>query len=197
LKEVFAVEREGRDAGLTAKIAAGMVSGGFAAAVCNPTDMVKTRMQASTANGRCGPMSVAARIIREEGVVVLWKGTTPSMARAALLTASQCATYDEVKLFFLQKLGWKDGIGTHFAVSGIAGLVTTTVTAPVDMVKTHMFMHPSYSGPWHCATDIYRRLGVRGLFKGWGANYARQGPMTTAILVVNETLRPMLGLPSL
>ena len=38
-----------------------------------------------------------------------------SMARAALLTASQCATYDELKVLFMRNLGWEDNLQTHFA----------------------------------------------------------------------------------
>lgn len=83
-------------------------------------------------------------------------------------------------------------------VSGVAGLVTTTVTAPVDMVKTNMFVNSSlYSGPWDCVAQIYRAQGVRGLFKGWGANWARQGPMTTVIFVVSEDLRHRMGLEAM
>ena len=178
------------------KIGAGMASGAVAAGICNPTDLVKTRMQAAGA-APLGPLAVGAGIVRQEGVAALWKGTTPSMARAALLTAAQCATYDEVKTLFTRHLGWEDGIGTHLAVSGVAGLVTTTVTAPVDMVKTNMFINTTYSGPWDCVTDIYRRQGLRGLFKGWGANWARQGPMTTLVFVCNEAIRPRFGLESL
>lgn len=37
------------------------------------------------------------KIISEEGVKALWKGVGPAMARAAALTASQLATYDESK----------------------------------------------------------------------------------------------------
>lgn len=66
----------------------------------------------------------------------------------------------------MRKLGWEDNLWTHLAVSGVAGLVTTTVTAPVDMVKTNMFVNPIYKGPMDCMADIYRRLGIRGLFKG-------------------------------
>ena len=123
-------------------------------------------------------------------------------------------------------------------MSGVAGLVTTTVTAPVDMVKTNMFVNSSlYSGPWDCIAQIYRAQGVRGLFKGcapccavhgrcvrrnrssgvsavaggdrkltlraappgrrWGANWARQGPMTTVIFVVSEELRHRMGLEAM
>lgn len=184
------------DASLGAKIAAGMASGAVAAGVCNPTDLVKTRMQMAGAAGRSS-WAVAREVAAAEGVAGLWKGTTPSMVRAALLTAAQCATYDEVKAVFTRRLGWEDGMGTHLAVSGVAGLVTTTVTAPVDMVKTHMFANGGYAGPWDCVTDIYRRMGVRGLFKGWGANWARQGPMTTLVFVVNEAVRPAMGLGAL
>lgn len=191
LKKAFGADGEHSD--LLRKVAAGMTSGAIAAGVCNPTDLVKTRMQIKGTVLR-GPIAVAAAVVKEDGIKGLWKGTTPSMARAALLTASQCATYDEVKLLFVRNLGWEDNITTHLAVSGVAGLVTTTVTAPVDMVKTNMFVHNQYTGPWHCLIDIMKKQGIRGLFKGWGGNWMRQGPMTTAIFVVYEKLRPLMGL---
>lgn len=37
------------------------------------------------------------QIISKEGTIALWKGARPAMARAATLTASQLATYDETK----------------------------------------------------------------------------------------------------
>jgi len=184
---------------LIGKIGAGIASGAVAAGICNPTDLVKTRMQAAGPGATMGPVAVMSSIVRQEGVVALWKGTTPSMVRAALLTAAQCATYDEVKMLFTRHLGWEDGIKTHLCVSAVAGLVTTTVTAPVDMIKTNMFVPggKQYSGPLECMVDIYKRMGVRGLFRGWGANWARQGPMTTLVFVCNEAIRPRLGLESL
>jgi solute carrier family 25 uncoupling protein 8/9 len=154
-------------------------------------------------------------------------------ARAALLTAAQCATYDELKLFFVRSLGWEDNLQTHFtggqapaqhmrrkplldwgwlpcrgrshrsnaacaAVSGLAGLVTTTVTAPVDMIKTNMFVRPDlYPTPTQCLRLIVAQQGVRGLFKGWGAQWARQGPMTTAIFCISEWLRGAFGMDSI
>ena len=33
-----------------------------------------------------------------------------------------------------------DHFGTHIASSMVTGLVTTTATAPVDVIKTHMFV---------------------------------------------------------
>lgn len=142
---------------LGSKVAAGMLSGAIAAGISNPTDLVKTHMQKG-GSSKGGPFAVLARIVRAEGVRGLWVGTTPSMARAALLTAAQCATYDELKLFFVRGMGWEDNLQTHFSVSALAGLVTTTVTAPVDMVKTNMFVNPQlYPTPTACIRGIMQQ----------------------------------------
>ena len=60
--------------------------------------------------------------------------------RAAVLTASQCATYDEIKQVIKHVTGMGDHFGTHLSASMVTGLVTTTATAPVDVIKTHMFV---------------------------------------------------------
>lgn len=58
---------------------------------------VKTRLQAADCAPNANPMTVARDIMRSDGVMGLWRGTNPAAARAALLTASQCVTYDVVK----------------------------------------------------------------------------------------------------
>lgn len=68
----------GKDPHIVRKVAAGMLSGAIAAGVCNPTDLVKTRMQMKGAIVR-NPFAIAADVVRQEGVQGLWKGTTPSM----------------------------------------------------------------------------------------------------------------------
>lgn len=54
------------------------------------------------ANQRRGSMAEMRTIVSEEGIRALWKGVGPAMARAAALTASQLATYDETKQVKLQ-----------------------------------------------------------------------------------------------
>lgn len=68
------------------------------------------------------PFLVMREVIRNEGVLGLWQGTGPGMARAAILTASQMATYDEVKRAILKSSGWADDSLTHFATSMITGI---------------------------------------------------------------------------
>lgn len=120
------------------KIAAGCMSGSIAAFFANPTDLVKVRMQMKTPSGHThytSAVDVVRRVVAKHGVVGLWKGSIPSMIRAATLTASQCATYDEVKQIIKRRLGVGDGFTTYIMASMVTGLVTTTATSPVDVVK--------------------------------------------------------------
>lgn len=48
-------------------------------------------------NSSRGPIGELQRISSKEGIIALWKGVGPAMVRAAALTASQLATYDESK----------------------------------------------------------------------------------------------------
>jgi solute carrier family 25 uncoupling protein 8/9 len=65
---------------------------------------------------------------------------TAAQVRAAVLTASQCVTYDEVKGRVMAATGWRDSAATHLATAMITGIVSTTATNPVDVIKTHMFV---------------------------------------------------------
>ena len=51
-------------------------------------------------------MAVIQSVVAADGVVGLWKGAMPGLVRSAVLTAAQCATYDEIKRGVLQYTGW-------------------------------------------------------------------------------------------
>ena len=59
----------------------------------------------------------------------LWRGTTTSMARAALLSGSQLATYDQSKAV-MKDGGWEEGTALHLCCAAASGLVAQTVCQP-------------------------------------------------------------------
>ena len=69
---------------LARKIAAGSVSGGVAAGVTNPLDLIKTRMQ-SKANPHKTMIASTRAVLAEGGVKGLWRGSGPSMVRVECL----------------------------------------------------------------------------------------------------------------
>ena len=64
-----------------------------------------------------------------------------------MLTASQCATYDITKDQIIAATGWQDGFGSQLATSLLTGVVTTTATAPVDVVKSRIFVGEAQRKP--------------------------------------------------
>ena len=146
-----------------------------------------------------------ASVVRNEGVAGLWKGAGMSMTRSAVLTASQCATYDEVKKGFMTVTGAKDGLFVHFSASMLAGLVTTTVTNPVDMIKTQLYMDKGSGvkggggsfGALSAMRMVVERHGPMGLMRGWSANYVRLGPQTVITFIALEKFRALAGMSSL
>ena len=117
-------------------------------------------------NGR-NYYAVLKEVVQTEGITGLWQGTTPGMMRAAVLTASQMATYDEVKRSIIRTFNWGEDVRTHFATSMLTGLVCTTATSPVDVLKTKMFVNGGlYSSTWACARELFMAEGIRGFFKG-------------------------------
>jgi len=183
------------------KVAAGSISGGVAAAITSPIELIKTRLQCA-GNNPAKPktsMGVIKAVVAADGVVGLWKGAMPGLIRAAILTAAQCATYDEIKRKVVNLTGWNEkNLATQVTSSMLAGLATTTVSNPIDVVKTRMYVSGGqYSGAMACLADVVRKDGMMGLMKGWSASYARLGPHTMIMFLTAEQLRAYAGLQSL
>lgn len=168
-------------------------AGIFAGAMSNPVDLVKVRMQAREGAG-ARVAAVICDVYRRDGIAGFWRGTGPGMTRAAVLTASQCVSYERAKAAWKQVTGMGDGVGTYIGASMAAGVVTTTATSPVDVVKTHMYARGlKGQGMLAALASLVRELGPLILFRGWTANWARLGPQTAITFVVNEELRGLVG----
>lgn len=167
------------------KVVAGIISGTFAAALTSPIELIKTRMQAAGKGG-----GIIKGIYEKEGIRGFWKGGVPGMSRAAVLTASQCVTYDESKRFL--EVGGLEGIFLHIGASMLAGLVTTTITNPFDVVKTRMYT--GHGNLLECVSDCVKN---KRLFSGWSASYMRLGPHTIIMFVSAEYIRGILGMDEL
>ncbi|KAH9786159.1 mitochondrial substrate carrier family protein [Citrus sinensis] len=139
------------------KIASGAFAGATATALTNPTEVLKVRLQMNSSMKQSGSIAEMRRLISEEGIRALWKGVGPAMARAAALTASQLATYDESKRILIRWTPLEEGFHLHLISSAVAGTMSTLITAPVDMVKTRLMLQResrkvgSYKNGFHCA----------------------------------------------
>ncbi|KAL5982371.1 Mitochondrial uncoupling protein 5 [Asimina triloba] len=189
---------------LPRKIAAGLIAGAVGAAVGNPADVAMVRMQADgllPESQRRNYRSVGdaiERMWRQEDVASLWQGSSLTVNRAMIVTASQLATYDQVKETILKKK-MDDGIGVHVTASFAAGFVASVVSNPVDVIKTRVMNmrvgedgKAPYSGALDCAVKTVRSEGVMALYKGFMPTMSRQGPFTVVLFVTLEWVCKLL-----
>ncbi|XP_027362091.1 mitochondrial uncoupling protein 5 [Abrus precatorius] len=190
---------------LSRKIEAGLIAGGVGAAVGNPADVAMVRMQADgrlPAAQRRNYKSVVdaiTRMAKQEGVTSLWRGSSLTVNRAMLVTASQLASYDQFKEMILERGVMRDGLGTHVTASFAAGFVAAVASNPVDVIKTrvmNMKVEPGakapYAGALDCAMKTVRAEGPMALYKGFVPTISRQGPFTVVLFVTLEQVRKLL-----
>ncbi|KAK7309753.1 hypothetical protein RJT34_06729 [Clitoria ternatea] len=190
---------------LAKKIEAGLIAGGIGAAVGNPADVAMVRMQA---DGRLPPaqrrnyksvVDAITRMAKQEGVTSLWRGSSLTVNRAMLVTASQLASYDQFKEMILERGVMRDGLGTHVTASFAAGFVAAVASNPVDVIKTRVMnmkveagAEPPYAGVLDCALKTVRAEGPMALYKGFVPTISRQGPFTVVLFVTLEQVRKLL-----
>ncbi|KAJ8747416.1 hypothetical protein K2173_012484 [Erythroxylum novogranatense] len=191
--------------GSTMKIAAGLIAGGIGAAVGNPADVAMVRMQG---DGRLPPaqrrnykgvVDAISRMSKQEGVTSLWRGSSLTVNRAMIVTASQLASYDQMKEAILDNGVMSDGLGTHVTASFAAGFVAAVASNPVDVIKTRVMNMkvepgnaPPYKGAIDCALKTVRAEGPMALYKGFIPTVSRQGPFTVVLFVTLEQVRKLL-----
>jgi len=159
-----------------------------------------------TADGRLPPaerrnysnvINALVRITKEEGVLTLWKGVLPTMARSLVVNGAQLATYSQAKQSLLVTGYFREGIFLHFCSSMISGLVTTAVSMPVDIAKTRIQNMKTvdgkreYKNGLDVLVKVVRNEGVFALWKGFTPYYARLGPHTVLTFIFMEQLNQL------
>ncbi|KAM4727013.1 dicarboxylate carrier UCP2-like [Anableps anableps] len=160
-------------ASIGSRLLAGCTTGGMAVALAQPTDVVKVRFQAQARSNEyarrySGTIDAYKTIAKEEGIRGLWKGTGPNIIRNAIVNCTELVTYDFIKDFLLNSTPMSDNLPCHFVSAFGAGLCTTVIASPVDVVKTR-YMNSAlgqYSSVLNCAAAMMTKEGPLAFYKG-------------------------------
>jgi len=179
----------------------GLTAGAIGSVVGTPAEVCLIRMSSDgrlPVEQRRGYTSVGnalVRIVREEGLLTLWKGVGPTVGRAMVLNMAQLASYSQFKEIIKNKAKFEEGIKLHFFASMCSGFISTVASMPVDIVKTRVQnMAPDaegkmpYKGAGDCFMKIVRNEGVFALWKGFLPYYFRLGPHTVLTFIFLEQL---------
>jgi len=184
------------------KIICALVAGFLGSVLGNPADVVLVRMQADPTlplierRNYKTVFNALSRIIKEEGIKTLWKGSTPTVVRGMAVNLGQLAPYDEIRERLNKFTNTVDTISTRLIAAASAGFLSTFFSLPFDNMKTKLQkMVPeshrssnciTYSGLTDCFIKSIKREGFFRLWVGFLPFYSRTGPHVMLVLLMQD-----------
>uniref|UniRef100_A0A0C3SKZ6 Uncharacterized protein n=1 Tax=Guillardia theta (strain CCMP2712) TaxID=905079 RepID=A0A0C3SKZ6_GUITC len=162
------------------RLVAGGISGAVGAMICNPIEIVKTRLQGYKYKGFLDSFRV---ITRQEGASALWLGTGISTIRSILATSANMTVNSIRQADFLCLPS-----SHHYGVCAMfSGLACVAANNPADVIRTRLYNQPFkivngkrvgeyYPSTLGCAMSILRSEGPLAFWKGFTGHYLRTGP---------------------
>lgn len=188
------------------KLLFGLTSGGVGSFVGTPAELALVRMSADAklplAKRRgLGVHRVLGSVLQEEGVVGMWRGVGPTVARAMALSSVTLAMTSECKERFPKMMPSLAAYpsATMLLSTTVASFWGTVASQPFDVVKSqmqNMKRQPGaaqrYSGALDCAVEMLKHNPM-SLMKGFTPAFAKLTPYTVLSLSIVETLTRWLS----
>ncbi|KAJ7293054.1 mitochondrial carrier domain-containing protein [Mycena rebaudengoi] len=161
---------------------------------------MKIRLQVQGEAAKVEGMSPkgAVHIIRQLGVLGLYKGASACLLRDIPFSAIYFPTYGHLKKDVFQEgyNGKQLSFVELLASAGIAGMPAAYLTTPADVVKTRLQVEARkgqthYKGLSDAFVKIYREEGFRALFKGGPARIVRSSPQFAFTLMSYEMFKKL------
>ncbi|KAL4787853.1 mitochondrial carrier domain-containing protein [Aspergillus varians] len=186
------------------EVLAGGAAGGCQVVFTNPLEIVKIRLQvqgeiAKTVEG--APRRSALWIVKNLGLVGLYKGATACLLRDVPFSAIYFPTYSHLKTdMFGESRTHKLGVLQLLTAGAIAGMPAAYLTTPCDVIKTRLQVEArkgekAYTGLRQCAVTILKDEGFKAFFKGGPARILRSSPQFGFTLAAYEVLQKWLPMP--
>ena len=186
----------GNDLSFQNKVLGGLFSGGVSAIIGNPFDVAMVRMQADGSlpiekkRNYKNVGNAITRIVKEEGITTLWRGSIPTISRSCIITASQFSIYDQTKESLIKVDMFGDTLLTYATSSVVCSIISGIVSNPIDIVKTRqMNNEKNNNGMLNTLVKIIKEEGPSALFKGTTPTIVRQIPLNSIRFLVIEFLK--------
>ncbi|KAI9838554.1 MAG: hypothetical protein M1819_004863 [Sarea resinae] len=186
------------------EILAGGSAGACQVIFTNPLEIVKIRLQVQgevSKHLEGVPRRSAMWIVKNLGLVGLYKGATACLLRDVPFSAIYFPTYSHLKRDYFNETPTHSLSVLQLLTAGaIAGMPAAYLTTPCDVLKTRLQVEArkgetKYHDLRHCATTVFREEGIRAFFKGGPARIMRSSPQFGFTLAAYEVLQKMLPMP--
>ncbi|EEB15076.1 mitochondrial carnitine/acylcarnitine carrier protein CACL, putative [Pediculus humanus corporis] len=154
---------------------AGCFGGCAGILVGHPLDTIKIRIQTQDYKNPQyrGTIHCFKKVIEKESLSGLYKGISSPLAGVAVINAIVFGVYGTVQ----KNLTEPESLKSCFASGAVAGLVQSFICSPMELVKSRTQIQESkiITGPFQTFRDIYRKQGLKGIFKGLNITFLREG----------------------
>ena len=187
--------------GFAIQVLSGGIAGGVAAAIANPTDVIKVRLQADGRRVLAGlpriyPQSAIATfqsvLKKEGGLFSLYAGLGPNVSRATVVNAVGMSSYDKSKSIVEKFVPSDRPLLQRFCAALVGGVASTIAGCPFDLIKTRLMARSKsdqiFTSPLHCLLSTLRSEGPLALWKGALPVYGRQAPFNLLNYLILESL---------
>ncbi|XP_003744627.1 mitochondrial dicarboxylate carrier [Galendromus occidentalis] len=194
------ISKPGQNMVFYEKFGAGFLCGAAGGFVGTPADMINVRMQndmklpPEQRRNYKNAVDGLYQVLRREGVLHLFNGASTATMRASVVSVGQISFYEQVKEMLLSTPYFDDGIYAHFVSSFAAGAIATTLTQPLDVLKTRMMNAApgEYKGLMDCILQTAKQ-GPMTFYKGYIPAFVRLGPHTILMWIFLEQMRQNFG----
>lgn len=199
--------KEKNDITFSQKLALGCCSGGIGSFIGTPSELALVRMSGDSKlppaerRNYSNVIDCIARIGKEEGVTKLWRGATPTVFRATLLSSAQLGVTSEIK-GYLSESGWFGPNGAYFyglpmmfCSTLCSSFVANIVANPFDVMKSRLQGMPvdangkaMYSSMRDCFIKSVQSEGILVLWRGFTPAFLKLAPYTVISLTLADKL---------
>lgn len=199
--------REKNDISFTTKLGMGCTSGSIGSFVGTPSELALVRMGADSKlpvaeqRGYKNVIDCILRIQREEGTTKLWRGATPTVVRATLLSACTLGVTSEIKMKLIDSGLFGPGghmfygLPVMFCSTLCASFAANIVSNPFDVLKSRLQNMPvkadgtaMYTGMMDCFTKSLKADGIVVLWAGFTPAFVKLAPYTIISLTLVDNL---------
>lgn len=156
-----------------------LLCGGLArtasATVISPLELLRTRLQSATHQGKNASESFKEvtrgiqNMVKANGVRTLWRGLSLTLWRDVPFSAVYWLGYEETKRTMINS-GVTSPFLQSFLSGGISGTFAALITTPFDVAKTKRQIiekeTDAAQSMWRMMTTIRAEEGIRGLWRG-------------------------------
>ena len=182
----------------TEYLLAGGTAGMVARTCIAPVERMKILYQVS--KGESSIRRLFMSLVRDEGVLAMWKGNSAAVIRVIPYTALQFTAFEQFSVLLAPPTAFATATTTmtdaasppsalaegmrSIASGSLAGCVACAVTYPLDVVRARMALQNEglsatrYTGVFNALTTIARREGPRALYRGISATMGGVAPYT-------------------